>query len=1301
MAADTEYISSKDFNTKFKNYLRDFYVYQFKNKNLDYYGTGSFSRSRMAAVIIASKIDKRVCVEDFFDVKMQDITIKENYVEIKIDAKATEESSDDATVAEESSDDGIIVINKPLSEMFKYLHTAENKAFFITGNTAKITDAGKQKIEQEILAFEKKCPSPATEEKWYRFWGDIYLEEANEIITTGTYYNDSLRLQALVSKMAKVEWSYGRRIDHMTDQLTAKEDDNVTCVTTDTRELSENPFHSLYRYCNRYNDISENHFDILFWLICYYNIDRELNRDSLHLTQRIDINKRFQERAAILFSVGSSYENEGGSGKTWDELTHGQKTRYAKKVINRFMTESNCIFEHLVCKVYEKVVGSTKPFQKIKESKEATVIYPIVINALNRGKTLILGDLKSKEFIGEMEGLYGSGVPDGFAKTMSMDVFAYLITNKKKIIYDGHNFCFVNQELVEKKFLYISMCASFSIDDELRKELDGIEYKYFEIFRKYGDTDKGIELAEPVESQYIDILREYIENSDNLLCTEKQFLNILREYVNLGIIIESKEKNKLLYCLSQRQLSNILPSNEDLIERFYEMVSFFSQTLMLGEVGSYVLDRLPIPKRKWKMFYKHNYIIRALNDYNNIDLLFAMQNPNSNNHYWVELECRDAMNEYGYQHFICYPLEIKENVSDGRQYLVYYHPLYRSIAAIRIDFIDNIKVGTVDSKWLKQFDKIIKEDINNASNLIKHTWGLKYSEFYEGNVKTVPHPSRVTFKIRCDAEVANDNKNIGEKHIIARITREFGKPEISMLNDNSYALTIVADVVNPWDMLHWIRTYTTRIYDVDIKYNSFMDDVARANKMYIDPVSKGISVALLGGDKRTLSSNSIKFTPIKSKSDSLFNEFYSDSFRELGKILFKYISSQDKIIGLDCIEKLKVSYVGESSTTSEWNECNERKKVFDVFLKRFCVKKYDGYKSVYAMPNGSCLSSIYDLIPLTEVEIQWLLNILDHKLARAFLSKKEIDDIKANLPDMTWLNIVDSPTVQLIDQHSDDALKEYYKHLAEPNEDINTVTKFETADLSIIVRKMMHAIQERKLVKVMYRSQNGKEKIHVFVPYCIEYSKRDDRFRVKAVCKTWDNDAKKYRFSYVGTFPVDQILSYEETGGVVSQSLITSMVNDYKGLNEDGTKKAKKEEIVKYKAGKPKLKGGIREITVVFSDSEGILDRILTEFSCYEKTCVRWGNGQYRMDLKYYEDDCNEIVIRLLGYGSLVFVSSEDVFDPVVKEIKARYKKQVELYKEKEKDDGRLSKIPNVKDDELGSHDFKKKSIVDKGERDD
>ena len=37
MAIDTEYISEKDFNSKFKNYFRDMYVFQFKNKEVDFY----------------------------------------------------------------------------------------------------------------------------------------------------------------------------------------------------------------------------------------------------------------------------------------------------------------------------------------------------------------------------------------------------------------------------------------------------------------------------------------------------------------------------------------------------------------------------------------------------------------------------------------------------------------------------------------------------------------------------------------------------------------------------------------------------------------------------------------------------------------------------------------------------------------------------------------------------------------------------------------------------------------------------------------------------------------------------------------------------------------------------------------------------------------------------------------------------------------------------------------------------------------------------------------------------------------
>ena len=41
MAIDAEFVSSRSFNLKFKNYLRDFYIYQFKEKSLDFKVKGS------------------------------------------------------------------------------------------------------------------------------------------------------------------------------------------------------------------------------------------------------------------------------------------------------------------------------------------------------------------------------------------------------------------------------------------------------------------------------------------------------------------------------------------------------------------------------------------------------------------------------------------------------------------------------------------------------------------------------------------------------------------------------------------------------------------------------------------------------------------------------------------------------------------------------------------------------------------------------------------------------------------------------------------------------------------------------------------------------------------------------------------------------------------------------------------------------------------------------------------------------------------------------------------------------------
>jgi len=842
MAVDTEYISRKDFNSKFKNYLRDFYVYQFKNKHIDFFNTGSFSRSRMVAVIIACTVDKSIQAEDLFRVKMSNIDVSKDLVTLVIIDECTKKVKQE------------VKIRKPLCEMFKYLYTADVAAFFITGNTAKLSTASKERFEREIESFKKNCPSPRTEEKMYRYWGQIYLDEANEIITPSTYRNDSERLRELVSKMsknAKVQWSEGCKIDYDNEVLSEETDSCISCVTSDTRELMENPFHMLYRYCNRYTNSDNDFVNIFFALIMYFNIGKSLRcRNDLSLTEERmkNFNVYLKDIAASLASKtkekkkAKTTDEKETEEKSWEQLTSKQKDRYASKAPDRFLNECFTSIVESVIDEYEfqfefgdekEKEKAKKVIEKLKKRfKEYRTKYPERYKLrIKRDGEITWRDIAIWDDVKDDVKTIAK-IKDSRMRTIStyddeyndyIDVFFYIVCNRQNIKYNGSDFVFENIDWIEKKFLYLAVL-------------------------------------------------------DFIGCGEKQFSNTLGELVNAGLFCEKVESDNIYYSISSNNMKTVLGNDIDLISRFSEMVSFFSQTALLGEVGSYISDRLP-PKT-WKMYFKHNYIVRALNDYNNIELLYAMQNPTPQKHYWVEIECRDALNECGYQHFVCYPIEIRENVADGKQYLIYYHPVYRSVASIRIDFIDKV---TIYKKWEKAEQFVhFGADIERADKLIKCTWGLQFKDFYEGNVKADPHPSKVTFTIRFMNEHIINGKKVSENFIKDRIKREIneelGNFEEEGLNTSYSLLKITVNVINPFDMLHWIKTYTVRIYDVKIEYNSYMIDVERADRMYKLPSSERISLSLPGINKVEIFASDAKTELIESQGENLFNEIYSETF---------------------------------------------------------------------------------------------------------------------------------------------------------------------------------------------------------------------------------------------------------------------------------------------------------------------------------------------------------------------------------------------------------------------------------------
>ncbi len=1508
MAVDNEFISRNSFNTKFKNYLRDIYVYQFKNKDFDFYDTGNFSRSRLVAALIACKLCNGIDIFDFYNVKMKDIEFSDDcYVSVTFTQKKDKNSESEAGVT--------VRLGKPWSEMFGYLYISKPSFYFLTGTKGSFQNnkTSVNSIDDEENLFQKGCPSPITTYKMYRYWSEIYLREANENIASSTYDNDFKRLKNLVGKMTGVEWTVNSQSpDYNSGEVTDNNNDWVECVTADTRDMSKNPFHSLYRYCNRYSKDTD-YFNILFALFMYFNLDKKVSYGETVKIQLGQIGETtyrgdFQRLASDLYTrLGRKYWNKLDSLTklqiaSWfiSELTKvnttslnvNLKKKYCDNRSTNNDTESsgsedsvnipdNSNLPKLYSCVLELFRSTTVDPNSFDEgfAEEPETDIPAEDSESEGDDSEYYCDYSGKK-VREAKNYCENSFEAEARKYKSKlrrfrNVFAYLITDKKRLMFNGQDFLLVDSEYVEMSMLYAALsrflncgkkqftniigdifktgafresnrisvvydpnedkCVKYiknilnngfhgkytvkttdwglySVNCSKRISKDGIcdfiskissiaedcneEHLCFssgkiKLHYNRSFNEKVSEIVKSYDEYFKSEINEYpnfekhdseIKNkskSEKLICvlslskdsfkieqgedpnkltkmfkkliTEKvdfevtaaewrfkykhsykeKIENVLNSYGNCFDLVEevkgysyhiyyskdidksdSDKLEKLLaseiglevfrssavyVSMSDCNLKDVLSSVEgnkgdNLIQRFSEMVSFFSQTSVLGEIGSYVADRLPAPT--WKILYKHNYIVKALNDYNNIDLLYAMQNPDSNNHYWVEIGARDSLDKHGYLYFICYPIQIRENVTDGKQYLIYYHPKYRSIDSIRVDFIDSVIVGSRAKN--PDFD----EDIKRAYKLIDKTWGLDFCDFYEGNVKSEPHPSKVTFTISfARKKDKNTNEFEIEKFIESRIRREvenYVKKKKSEKDFNDSLLEMTVEVVNPWAMLSWIRSYTRRIDGVKIEYVSYMDDIVRADNMYssMKKISGGngnilstaepVDISLLGGGNKMISISDSDFTPVESKSDLLFNEFYCKSFGKLGEMMKSILKEDDesKKYGY------KINSVDEilSKIAKEKKDKSYQRNIYRKFLEKF---RYNGYKEnlnkadkntadnkydpYFSLLENVKISSVYDLIPLTHIEIQWILNILDHNQARGFLTKDEIDAIKAKLPEMSVFNV---NSVVLQDKHSDKKLEEYYKKTQNGECALMSKDGVCALDFSSIVSSMMGAINGGKTVKIKYRTQYGTDEEHTINPYGIEYSKRDNRFRALAFC--WEKLAKEkgsekeelFTVGRVYTYPIDGILNFDEDISAEAKSqLIQKVVKKYQddkvgGFEAfEGTIDISAEMLVE-NAIRSYNKENKKTIVVFFPDINGIPDRILTEFSCYKKTCIKWGNGTYRMTLEYLKEDCMEIVIRLLGYGSLITVKSEDSGDPVVNELMKRYHEQVELYRE-------------------------------------
>ncbi len=165
-------------------------------------------------------------------------------------------------------------------------------------------------------------------------------------------------------------------------------------------------------------------------------------------------------------------------------------------------------------------------------------------------------------------------------------------------------------------------------------------------------------------------------------------------------------------------------------------------------------------------------------------------------------------------------------------------------------------------------------------------------------------------------------------------------------------------------------------------------------------------------------------------------------------------------------------------------------------------------------------------------------------------------------------------------------------------------------------RMILHAMEEKRKVRIRFHSSRNRRHSYVCVPYMLEYSAKDDKFRL--------------------------LTSFNRKMLTINISRIDSVV-----MMEQYTE----DEFhpVNYRE---------KSLTMILTDERNALERVLLHFSDLEKETEQIDAKHYRVTIWYKQGDETEILIRIISFGTVLQVLEPD---SLVRQIRERVAKQFAL----------------------------------------
>lgn len=317
----------------------------------------------------------------------------------------------------------------------------------------------------------------------------------------------------------------------------------------------------------------------------------------------------------------------------------------------------------------------------------------------------------------------------------------------------------------------------------------------------------------------------------------------------------------------------------------------------------------------------------------------------------------------------------------------------------------------------------------------------------------------------------------------------------------------------------------------------------------------------------------------------LFNEVYGIYYRLLHNILKAMPLTKQQIkniVDQNGLPESTLHFLPQLLDEQNWQLFNEEDGFFTSKLKN--------------LPE----------LPLTTLELSWLKAVLQDKKAKLFLTDKELALLQKNLKDV-------QPLYQQTDFLCFDCCLD--------GDD------YENPSYRKNFQQILSALNTKQTIQINFTSGKGKRNNGHFLPLKLEYSEKDDKFRL--YCAQIKN-SKITNYFTINLARIDTI--------VTSQEKCSTEPHLQRYFNNNRCKEP---------------------LVIKITSERNALERFSIEFSAYEKTSEFDEATNTCITNIYYQNyDQTELLIKILSFGPTIEVLAPKSF---IHQIKQRIKKQVEL----------------------------------------